>query len=318
MLSLTDLSLLELHAQSADLTKWQGHTALRLENGLALLPFTAQDLALEAWIGADGPCYPGLIFRAQDENNCELVYAQPHTSGGWDALQYDPLFNGGNTWQNYHGPAYQQSAEVPTGRWFRLRVYVQGERMSAAIDDQPPLVVEKLAHAAHTGRVGLWTYLPAYYRDLRLLSASEIHNQGTQPQLPPGAITAWDLEGVGPVTCELNGILNLNRWLPLSASPARLVHVLQLFRPGEIELSFGFSDRLRLSVDGQELFEGENLFQGMPAGYAGRGYVRPDHYRLRLPLLAGPHRLEAEVTAVEPFGWGFACRLSAEPAGQLD
>ena len=111
----------------AEAVTWQGHPALRLD-GLAVLPgVQLRSGRLEVWIGAEGACYPGLVFRQQDAGNYELAYAQPHTSGLWDTLQYDPVINATNTWQLYHGPAYQQLAEVPTGRWFLLPRRLQGK-----------------------------------------------------------------------------------------------------------------------------------------------------------------------------------------------
>jgi hypothetical protein len=114
---------LEIRAAQAEVLTWQGRQALRLENGLALAPGVGtQDASIEVLIGVDGPAYPGIAFRVADVLNFELAYAVPHVSGQWDALQYDPVFHGSNTWQLYHGPGYQAAVQVPTGRWFRLKV----------------------------------------------------------------------------------------------------------------------------------------------------------------------------------------------------
>jgi hypothetical protein len=105
-----------------------------LENGLALIPGRrTTDASIEVLIGADGPAYPGVAFRVADVLNFELAYASPHVSGEWDALQYDPVFHGSNTWQVYHGPGYQRATQVPTGRWFRLKVDFYGDRLVAWI-----------------------------------------------------------------------------------------------------------------------------------------------------------------------------------------
>lgn len=109
---LIDLSDLEIRAEQAEVVTWQGREALRLENGLALVPgHRIADGSIEVLIGADGPAYPGIAFRAADVLNFELAYAVPHVSGQWDALQYDPVFHGSNTWQVYHGPSYQRAAQ---------------------------------------------------------------------------------------------------------------------------------------------------------------------------------------------------------------
>jgi len=117
--TLTSLYDLEVHAAQAELVTWGGREVLRLENGLALAPGDrVKDASIEVLIGTDGPAYPGVSFRVADAQNFELAYAVPHASGGWDTLQYDPVFHGLNSWQLYHGPGYQREAQVPTGRWF--------------------------------------------------------------------------------------------------------------------------------------------------------------------------------------------------------
>ena len=86
--SLTNICDLEIHAAQAEVVTWQGREALRLEDGLALIPGRRMtDAGIEVLIGADGPAYPGVAFRVADVLNFELAYAVPHVSGEWDALQ---------------------------------------------------------------------------------------------------------------------------------------------------------------------------------------------------------------------------------------
>ncbi len=126
---LTHLDELDVHASAAEVVAWNGRRALRLTNGLVMMPgLEVADGSVEVQIGAEGPAYPGIAFRIGDTLNYELAYAQPHTSGLWDALQYDPVFHGSNTWQLYHGRAYQKRVVVPTGEWFGLRVDVKGDQ----------------------------------------------------------------------------------------------------------------------------------------------------------------------------------------------
>lgn len=309
-----NLSSLEIQAASAETIPWQGRPALRLENGLALAPHIdlLQDLCLEVSIAVEGAAYPGLAFRLQDAANYELAYPVPHVSGQWDAVQYDPVFRGSNTWQIYHGPAYQAAAEAPTGRWFRLRLWALGRRTAIQIDDQPPLVVEELAHPPRPGRFGLWTYLPAYFSDFRLAPCTAWDfPAGHRPAPTPGALDAWHLEGVGSVSCEPNGSLNLNRFLAPDQTPARLSRRFELAQPGEVIFSLGFSDSLALELDGQPLFQGERRFTGFDDRTA-RGYVELGDYSVSRILKAGQHTLSAEVGVLEPFGWGLALTVEGD------
>jgi hypothetical protein len=304
---------LDIHEAHAEAVTWQGREPLRLENGLALVPGRrTTDGSMEVLIGVDGPAYPGVAFRVADVANFELAYAVPHVSGEWDALQYDPVFHGSNTWQVYHGPSYQRATQVPTGRWFQLRVDFCGDRAAVSVDGQPPLVVERLAHPAAAGLFGLWTYRPAYFCDLRVSTCDRLDvPRGEMPSAAEGSVDAWFVEGYGVVTCEPNGAVNLNRYLPISLGDARLTRRFEIPEGGAVRFDFGFSDALSLELDGQVIFGGENTFKGF-ADRAARGYVELGLQSLRQELAPGRHSLAAALRVSEPFGWGLALAAHGE------
>ncbi|MFC1878578.1 hypothetical protein ACFLZW_01570 [Chloroflexota bacterium] len=307
------LSSLEIKASEAEMTTWHGREALRLENGLALAPdgLLFQDICLEVSISVEGPAYPGLIFRLADPDSYELAYAVPHASEQWDAIQYDPIFLGSNTWQVYFGAAYQTAAKVPSGDWFRLRVQASGQRAAIFVNEQAPLVVEKLAHPAQPGRFGLWTFRPAYFCDLSVSTRSEMNiPSGVFPSSPPGALDGWWLQGFGLVNCEPHGVLNLNRYLNTEQSPAMLTRQFDLEADGQVSFQIGFSDSLNLLLDGQELFCGERRFSGF-ANRTERGYADSGDFQIQKYLSAGRHTLTAQVDVQEPFGWGLALVVHA-------
>jgi len=307
---LTDPGIISAHASEAEVVTWQGRRALKLVDGLALIPdLEVRDASIEVWIGAEGPAYPGVAFRVQDVVNFELGYAVPHASGLWDAMQYDPVFHGSNTWQLYHGPAYQKEVAVPTGEWCRLRVDVQGDRASFGVGDQPPLVVGRLARGQREGMVGLWTFRPAYFSDLRISGCRGLPEMDWQaPAAPEGQIDEWFMEGFGVVQCDPGGVVNLNRHLPISVGEVTLTRRLEAMADGELQISLGFSDELSLELDGEILFEGSNTFGGF-ADYEARGYSYQGKYAVGRMLSKGVHRLTARLKVTEPFGWGLVAAL---------
>ncbi|MGE5561309.1 MAG: hypothetical protein ACM3XN_09750 [Chloroflexota bacterium] len=317
---LTDLSLLDVTAESASVVDWQGRRALRLENGVAFFKDTAlSEARLEVCIATAGSAYPGIAFRAADARNMELVYAQPHTSGLWDALQYDPVFQGANTWQVYNGPRYQKQAEIPTGRWFRLRVDLVGQRAAITVDEggaacDQPLVIGRLAHDRAAGRLGVWTYLPAYFADFRVAAAPErLPAPSSPPLLPPGMVGEWLLEGCGPVRVEENGSLNLNRYLDQTlVSEAVVCREFIALRQGPLAISLGYSDEVELSIDRRQVFAGANKYSGIGASRRSRGYVEPGTESLLVQVAPGRHLLSARVRATEPFGWGLSLALAGD------
>jgi hypothetical protein len=312
---LSSLDGLDIQATGAAITP-QGE--LRLENGLVLFPnLTLNDLVLEVSVFAEGPCYAGLAFRAADRENYELAYAQPHTSGQWDALQYDPVLRGSNTWQVFHGPAYQGSAQVPTGQWMRLRVEACGERAAISLDEQPPLVVEHLAFEPRPGLFGLWTYLPARFKDLVVRDCPAIQARGMLPSPVPGTPDAWYIEDYGAAPTEPGGVLCLNRYLPAQVGRVRAWRRFTTPAPGMVHFSVGFSDTLLLEVDGEAIYTGENRFHSTQS-WNDRGYIAPNFARVEKFLEAGDHLAQVRASVDEPFGWGLVIALEGGQWGNLE
>ncbi len=304
---------------SSETVSWNGRRALRLSGqgpGLVLHRGLMLDRGrIEVDLGSEAAAYPGIVFRAADTRNYELAYAQPHTSGRWDALQYDPVFHGSNTWQMYFGDRFQRQAEIPLGTWIRLRLEFLGRRALLQAGEQPPLIVEPLAHAPGSGRIGLWTYLPAYFANLRVWDDAPTlaaMSPSAPVPFPEGFIREWFLDGYGAVQCEPNGILNLNRFLPASVREVRLDRRFELAGECRLKFHLGFSDELSLKVDGREIFAGRHTWKDT-SEWADRGYSSPD-FCAELPLARGTHTLAADVKATEYFGFGLAVRVEGSPS----
>jgi hypothetical protein len=303
--SLINLDALEIRAAQAEIVTWHERKALRLENGLALIrEHKLKDASIELLIGTEGPAYPGVAFRVTDVLNYELVYAVPHVSGQWDALQYDPVFHGSNTWQLHHGPGYQREAQVPMDRWFQLKVDFSESQAAASVDGQPSLFVQRLAHSGTAGRFGVWTFRPAYFCDLQVSSCEGLETRAVEgPGAAEGVVGTWFVENYGVVACEPNGVVNLNRYLPTSLEKARLVRRFEVSEEAEITFEFGYSDELTLELDGKVICRAENTFRGFEDRVA-RGYAELGTGTVRRMLETGSHHLTAEVSVSEGFGWG--------------
>lgn len=316
---LSDLRWLLARASVASPGTLKGKAGVRLEDGLLIVPNL--DLpagAVEVEIAAPGPAYPGVAFRMADPLNFELLYTQPHCSGLWDAMQYDPVFHGSNTWQIHHGPAFQQKAALPTGHWYSFRVEFQGDAAWASIGEQPPFVVRRMARADTSGALGLWTYRPAYFRNLRIYNSPltgppEVEPDPATPKthLPPGTVTEWFAEGYGTVMTEPSGILLLNRYLPMTLKEVTLWRRFNLKYDAEVKMTLGFSDDCSLSIDDENVFNGTNTFRPSP-DRAGRGYVQPCSHKVSKKMQPGEHKVSAKVRVTEPFGWGLAFTITAE------
>ena len=307
-----DLHELQIDAQNHAHTTWQGTPALYLENGLATVPNIELDNSeIEVLIAAEGPAYPGIVFRQADNHNYELAYAVPHCSGLSDAIQYDPVLNGSNTWQLYYGDSYQGIADVPMNSWFTFKVAFLNRRSVISVGDQSPLVVEKLVHPFRAGQFGLWTFQPAYFSDLQIRSIDILDQPAGQPaHAPEGAVDAWHVKGCGVVHCEPNGVLNLNRLFPPSIEEVHLVRSFELSSACQVNFNLGYSDTLSLKLDGELIHEGENTFSGF-ADRAARGYAELGGELISCELGAGVHRISADLSVSEGFGWGLVVTVHA-------
>ncbi|MEE4193630.1 MAG: hypothetical protein V2J07_00380, partial [Anaerolineae bacterium] len=182
------------------------------------------------------------------------------------------------------------------------------------VGDQQPLMVNELAHPHQTGFVGLWTYLPAYFSNLRIsdtvcdaLISGKFEDK---MQSVDGTITRWFLEGFGVVETESTGILNLNRYLPISVNEAKLRLKIEMPKDGRLVFHVVFSDVLTLQIDDIPLFQGENIFHNSPA-WGERGYVSMTQ-RIDCALKKGIHTLTAVLQRTEYFGFGIMAAIEGD------
>ncbi len=291
-------------ARTAEYLVRDGGPVLRLEGLLFLKELRREDFRLEVEILAEGPCYPGVAFHARDGSDYELAYPVPHASGQPDAIQYDPVFRGGNSWQLFNGPPYQKSAVVPLREWFTLRLNVHRGRVSVQVNDQDPLVVERLAHGAGPGGIGLWSYRPAFFRNLRVFPARPIPETGVRATAPADAVSSWRAPDGSRLRAGDNGVVDAGAALDPATRQAVLSRSFTLAEEADVTFGLGFSDAVVLRVDGEELFRGENRFRGF-ADLPSRGWVTPNAQTVRKSLSAGTHVVQVELSALEPFGCGF-------------
>jgi len=277
--------------------------------------------------------YLGIVFRMQSEDNYELVYFQPHTSGQWDAVQYDPVFNGSTTWQLYHGTRYQAPAEIPTERWFHVKLVVHGLRAEVYLDrsDTPCLTVNDLKHGHGKGYVGVWSYFPG---NMSNLTVQPDTTAGPRDALIPRGcdptyLTQWMVSepfvsGGADVDIRGRAAEKSTKWQLITAEPPGLVNLSRYFKkpPGKAtilakatlhsqrkqtkRLLFGYSDEISVFLNSNKLFSGDNSYDSKHPGY--RGYVKDGENAIELALEEGDNELLLAISE-KAFGWGFICHL---------
>lgn len=316
-----------------------GRPSLFLQGGIAFLadaPFTDGaiefDIAFERSRG-----FVGGIWRVRDAKNYEEFYLRPHQSGNPDATQYTPVFNGVSGWQLYHGPRYAVPIHHRFDAWVPMKILFAGPCAEIHVDGKPVLFVDELKHGAVSGGVGVSTGngAPAWFSNFSFTpGAPPLQGRpgASAPPTPPGkdaVLTSWqvsdafperDLEGktaLGPD--ELAG----RRWTPLATEPSGLANLARVNgihlrsntafarktlvseREQIKRLDFGFSDRVRVYLNGRLLFRGDDAYQSRDYRFLGSiGYFDS----LYLPLAQGGNEILIAVSE-DLGGWGLQAKL---------
>ncbi len=277
--------------------------------------------------------YLGLAFRIGELVNYECIYFQPHTSGKWDAIQYDPIFNSSATWQLYNGKDYQAVADIPVQEWFHVKLEVIDDIAIVYLNNnQNPSLSVKLKHDITSGAVGVFSYHPANFKNLKVtkydpLSGSEKHhesnikdesyisswlisepydnyNQNKDIQVLNKSINKWHL-----IDAE-DYLVNLNKhFVKTNTKNTVLAKVfINSKKTQSKKLYFGYSDKVRVCLNSEMLFEGDNSF--VESGdYRDRGYVLENDKTIDVLFLEGENELIMEISE-DKFGWGFIARIS--------
>jgi hypothetical protein len=283
--------------------------------------------------------FMGVNFRAVQSGDMEQFYIRGHLSGFDDATQYQPIHNGISSWQIYGGPNDIQATEFDRGEWLSIRIVAIGDAADIFVGDMetPLLHVSDLRGSSGQGAIGFFMgdrpwiegsgawishveFRPAGADDQLVGSSRET------PDLPDGLMSDWAVSSpfaeaeLGEnfalpdlstdwtdAQAEPNGVLNLARLNGINEGRNTvLVRTTLSANNAEIRrLRFGYSDRVRLYLNGEEIYAGN-------AGWRAR-----DHRHLgtitwvdTVPLRLGAGQNELVAAVSESFGgWGFTAAL---------
>ena len=323
----------DITAQEHRIEEYQGKTALYLKGGLALVKDAEfVDGVIEYWCAIpEARGFAGASWRVQDGLNREEFYIRAHQSGNPDANQYSPIFNGMSAWQLYYGEGYGAPVEYEFDTWFPVRIVVSGDQAEVSIGDleKPALFIDDLKREKASGSVGLNVadFGPARFADFsyEAIDAPELKGRvERERKAPDGAVMRWqvsaafgekDVDEVMELAPELTegrtwtaletestGLANLSRVNPVTREAntvfAKVSVVSETAQAKTIE--FGYSDRLRLFVNGRLVYTGSNGYRTRDYRYLGTiGYFDA----VTVPLQKGKNEVLFAVS--ESFGgWG--------------
>lgn len=330
----------EVRAREHRFEEHLGRPSLFISEGLA----TVRDLELTDGIVefdiAFGPerGFMGGVWRLQEGGNGEEFYVRPHQSGKPDACQYTPILHGLTSWQLYHGEGYGADVDLPPGGWISVRIAVAGDRAEIYVGDleTPAVVVGRLKRPPGPGKVGLNAYFaPAHYSRFRVQRGTfPLRGTPAKPSPPPaGSIRTWEVSAPF-AEADLADRTEIDparfadvEWRPLETEETGLANLAHLDGPEEggdtviararlisdrarrVLLRFGYSDRVRVFLDGALLYAGDNGYRTRDFRYLGTiGYFDT----VPLSLREGTNELWLAVS--ESFGgWGVQAHLVNAP-----
>jgi hypothetical protein len=314
---------------------YRGRSALLLRDGAAWLKGSHfQNGTIEFDIAfSDVGGFPGIAFRAATRADFELFYLRQPLSGGPHATQYTPVLHGLYAWQIYAGPAWEGTARWTYDRWMHVKLVVRGARAELFVDgDTAVQVVPRLRGPEGAGEIGLLSGTGARFANVvvRPSDAPDVAaatQQAVQDSTPITIVRSWRVSkafaestlvgrielralpvaGWNSLDVEERGIANLARLTGNGEGRNTVVAAVTLMADQDrtVRLRFGYSDRVRVFLNGRLLYAGNDGFGTHDPEFLGIVGLFDE---LALPLRRGPNELWFAVS--ETFGgWAIVADL---------
>jgi hypothetical protein len=332
-----DTSAWSISAAESRVETYRGRSALLLRDGAAWLRGSRfQNGTIEFDIAfSDVVGFPGIAFRAATHDDYELFYLRENLSGQPHATQYTPVLHGLYAWQIYAGHPWEASARWTFDSWMHVKLVVSGTRAELYVDgDSAVQVIPRLRGPEGAGEVG-FVVVPgaARFANLVMRPEREAPQLAGAPTIardstPASVVRSWrvsaafeekllagvaDLRAVpGPATwatldVEERGIANLARLAGNGNGRNTVVAAVTITsdRARTVPIRFGFSDRVRVYLNGRMLYAGNYGFGTHDPDFLG---IVGRFDELALPLERGPNELWFAVS--ETFGgWAITADL---------
>ena len=317
---------------------YRGRSALFLKDGTAWLKgshFQNGVIEFDIAFGNTGG-FPGIAFRAATHSDYELFYLRQPLSGGPHATQYTPVLNGLYAWQIYAGPAWESTAHWSYDRWMHVKLVVRDARAELFVDgDTAVQVVPHLRGPTGAGEIGLLSGTGARFANVIVRTDAEGVADKTpilpQPHdsTPATIIPSWRVSSPFPESTmvkddkQLAAIRAAGPWHQLGVEERGIANLARLSGNGDgrntvvaavtvnadrdraVHLRFGYSDRVRVYLNGRLLFSGNSGFGTRDPEFLG---IVGLYDELSLALKRGPNELWFAVS--ETFGgWAITADL---------
>jgi hypothetical protein len=330
-----DTSAWAISAAEWRVEPYRGRTALLLREGTAWLRGSRfQSGTIEFDIAfSEVSGFPGIAFRAAMHADYELFYLRENLSGQPHATEYTPVLHGLYAWQIYAGPTWEATARWTYDRWMHVKLVVSGTRAELYVDgDSAVQVISRLRGPQGAGEIGVLSGNGARFANFVVRPDRAPPLAGAPPAVrdstPATIVRTWRVStpfaeslmtGVADVAAapalttwttldtEERGIANLARLAGNGSGRNTVVAAVTITsdRARTVPVRFGFSDRVRVYLNRQMLYAGNDGFGTHDPEFLGIVGLFDE---LALPLKRGPNELWFVVS--ETFGgWAITADL---------
>lgn len=322
-------------AQESRTERWMGREALVLKNGSAWLDtarFTDGIVEFDVAVSAEQG-FHGFAFRAENDRDFEHFYLRPHQSGNPDATQYTPVYGGVSGWQIYTSPRFALPVKIAAERWVHVRAIIRGRRLEVEVDGTT-LVFPEMVRPPVEGTFGLTAGgTEGRYANVVIrpgATAPPSPDAGAEaPATPSGTVMRWRVSTpFAESRLDSLGSLDPSEWSELEwdnldsgvAGVANLAMLrartpeqntvfaavsLRARRAGPLLVKLGFSDRVRVYLNGRPIYRGDDKYRSRDYRFLGSIGLFDE---LILPLQRGDNQLWLAVS--EDFGgWGVVAQI---------
>ncbi|MEO9467396.1 hypothetical protein [Parasphingorhabdus sp.] len=279
-------------AQKAEIVDHLGRNVLALTGGRLWaddIDFTDGVISFDVAY-AEQTIFVGAGWRAQNDGRFEEMYFRGHLNEKPDALQYTPVENGNSAWQIFSdGNAIAPVTQTFTG-WNKVKIVVQGDKADIYFNSESPVLhIPDLKTGLTQGAVSLRSSGrqagPAHFSNvaIRPLGPREgvVGVAKPMPKLPAGVIGQWQISSPFD-EAEVKGVLKLEKrpfrqlkWQMLNVETNGIANLARLADRREQGntvfvrlklqsdtrqmkmLRFGYSDRVRIYLNGKRVYGGD-------------------------------------------------------------
>jgi hypothetical protein len=332
-----DSSSWDVRAAESRVEPYRGRNALFLRDGAAWLKGSRfQNGTIEfdiAFGNATG--FPGIAFRATTHSDFELFYLRQGLSGGPHATQYTPVLHGLYAWQIYAGPAWEGTAHWTYDRWMHVKLIVRDSRAELFVDgDSAVQEVAQLRGPNDAGEIGLLSGTGARFANVVVRTDAGAMLEGTpappevRDSTPATIVRSWRVSAPFPESTlvrstQLTGLPGAGAWHVLAVEERGIANLARLAGNGDgcntviaavtlaadreriVRVRFGYSDRVKVFLNGRLLYSGNQGFGTRDPEFLGIVGLFDE---LALPLRRGRNELWFAVS--ETFGgWAVTADL---------